>query len=221
MFEEIPHVWWWVAAANLTDWFYWPAISAVLSFAALLKTIDIATRSDRERRAREISLVKAMLFCTGTGVGCLRVDARNVAAATDVQEMISRVKTASMLPQLAWAMEQLKIQDIPATEAIDTYVSAWHAMKYYQTDLDQFKDLTAEMASDLIGKRQSLLESYSESFAHLIVHLGGQPDPRDDVFVKHWIELAEAQCARGKINKFLRSLTPRWKSTPTVQDRVK
>lgn len=50
-FETPPD--WWISLANLTDWFEWPAIAAVLTFLVLVNTVRLADRANREARHRD------------------------------------------------------------------------------------------------------------------------------------------------------------------------
>lgn len=195
LFEEIPNNVWWTAGANLTKWFFWPAISAVLSFLALLKTIEIASRSERDRRAAEIRLMKAMLFFTATAAGCIRDNRKHVAAAVDHQEMAKIAADKTMLTQLAWGMEQLKVQDMPATQGIDVYVSAWHSMKFYAEELRQVSSRPLSEVLSYLDISKQDMDGYSESFAKIIVRLGGKVGVHEDVFVKHWV--TRTRKARG------------------------
>lgn len=56
----------WASLANLTSWFNWQALSAFFSFGALLWAIHLADRGQRDRRRREASILKALLYPIAT-----------------------------------------------------------------------------------------------------------------------------------------------------------
>jgi len=55
-FEHPPA--WWISLANLTQWLYWPAWSAIFSFLALMWAISLANRNSRDTRAKEVVLLR-------------------------------------------------------------------------------------------------------------------------------------------------------------------
>lgn len=59
-FQQPPD--WWVSLANLTQWVYWPAVSSILSFAAIIFTIRLADRGRRESKRKDAAFLRSVAY---------------------------------------------------------------------------------------------------------------------------------------------------------------
>lgn len=123
-FEQPPE--WWSSLANLTQWLHWPAISAILSFTALMFTIRLADRSRREARRKDIAVLRGLAGALGIVEGVHRGLHDQLTAENYKIEVAAQIKVG-MIEHFAKVIEQVKITDIPTPKSAETFVTlrAW------------------------------------------------------------------------------------------------
>ncbi|MEJ6789648.1 hypothetical protein BrevBR_08840 [Brevundimonas sp. BR2-1] len=124
MFDQPPV--WTAPIANVSAWFVWPAISAVMSFVALMATIKLADRSRREARRKEYSVLLGLAASLETVLGVYEGMYRRMTANTYKIELRAASEVA-MVPHFSEVLDQLKLTDIPTPSSAETFVSvrAW------------------------------------------------------------------------------------------------
>lgn len=207
---ETPPAWWPVQAlANLTAWFYWPAMSAVFSAAALGWAIFLANQNARHERKREANTLKALLYVVATTYGFVRDHIKMIEGSDDFRATIAGIAETDILQRSIEMLDSLKIQELPSCMAIDHSLSARISFRGHQRTIlnSQSSSLPAlieDMRADLRAVEDDAL-----AIAGLAVGSGARPRKTDDNVVRAWLK--EAQRRRS----FAQSLKsfPAWLRT--------
>ncbi|MES2834665.1 MAG: hypothetical protein V4707_08170 [Pseudomonadota bacterium] len=191
MFENMPDGLWFVSLANLTKWFHWPAWSALLSFAALMKTIEISNRAENERKRRESAYVKSILFSVGTAAGVVSsiIDFLKENKKT-YKEFLLYAADGPSIPSISKTLDSLKVSDMPATEAIDIFVTASSVISGLSDKIRRLESGSFEAAEAALINDRDKLARWATSLADLSVRLGGRPESHDDGVVQSYMRRA-------------------------------
>lgn len=111
----------WESLANLTSWFHWQAISAFFSLGALLWAIHLADRGQRDRRRREASILKALLYPIATAESWIKYSISNPNVAS--KDKLKNITDSPVDDDMSNILLHIKISELPSTLAIDFYVT--------------------------------------------------------------------------------------------------
>lgn len=177
MFEKVPENWWWDAAANLTAWLHWPAISAILSGAALLMTIQIATRSDRAARDKDA----VFLIGVANLIEEVHVHIDDAPDETDLEETVEFYRDCLEVwndGQIFAQLIDIKMRDFPSVATFHMFSAARSTSQLLRMQLE---------AAVKVKERVADLPDHTLELADIIAQLEREAAKRERFTISHSI----------------------------------
>lgn len=126
---------WWIALANLTDWFDWDAIGAIGTVGAFVFAISLATRDSRDRRERSGSIIMAVMHPLSSAINVLASQWNAGLEARQAPDVIFlRILATGVFDEMRKMMEEVSIKELPTPAAIDAFIAARSALKNISTE---------------------------------------------------------------------------------------
>ena len=113
---------WWINLAHLTQWLYWPAISAVLSSAAILFTIRLADRGRRDSKRREAAFLRSVAYLVHGANGVAGACITNLWNTGDGKSAASAMKLTFEQVQMQDYLDDIRITDFPDEESLHSFL---------------------------------------------------------------------------------------------------
>lgn len=155
MFEHTPDTWWWIAGANLTQWFYWPALSAIFSAGALSATIFLATRSDRERRDRQTVAVQTAVNSMTNVVFTARGALEHIEQGMGFEDAYAKAFAFMERTRTVEKVHEFPMKEFPNPQCLGAWMMALAVM----ADIENILQLNAiNQTPEYLAGRRDVLE---------------------------------------------------------------